>query len=291
MANTKISALTDGTTAQASDAIPIARSGANYYITPSYLKTYLGLSVASGKTFTASNTLTLAGTDGTTMTFPSTSATIARTDAGNTFTGNQVVSSGSFGLSGNISVSAWTTNGVRYKNVAATLTDTSSSGTVATAYTDVFGGNTIAASSATTFTNYYTAFISGPTAGTNVTFTAKWAMGLSGSLSVTGQIVTPTQTLTDGTNIAWDVDASAIAKVTLGGNRTLSAPTNLRDGGTYVLRVIQDGTGNRTLAYNSVFKWPGGVAPVLSTGANAIDILTFVSDGTNLYGSIQQAFA
>ena len=47
------------------------------------------LAVADGKTLTASNTLTLAGTDSTTMTFPTTSATIARTDASNTFTGIQ----------------------------------------------------------------------------------------------------------------------------------------------------------------------------------------------------------
>ena len=45
------------------------------------------LTIANGKTATISNSLTLAGTDSTTMTFPSTSATIARTDAGQTFTG------------------------------------------------------------------------------------------------------------------------------------------------------------------------------------------------------------
>ncbi len=45
-----------------------------------------------GKTLTVSNTLTLAGTDGTTMTFPATSATIARTDAAQTFTGTQTFS-------------------------------------------------------------------------------------------------------------------------------------------------------------------------------------------------------
>ncbi len=56
------------------------------------------LAVADGKTLTSSNTLTLAGTDGTTLTFPSTSATIARTDATNTFTGNQIVSSGNVGV-------------------------------------------------------------------------------------------------------------------------------------------------------------------------------------------------
>ncbi len=49
------------------------------------------VTVAAGKTFTVSNTLTLAGTDGTVMTFPTTSATIARTDAANTFTGVQTM--------------------------------------------------------------------------------------------------------------------------------------------------------------------------------------------------------
>lgn len=50
------------------------------------------LTIAALKTLTANNTLTLAGTDGTAMTFPTTSATLARTDAGQTFTGNQTFS-------------------------------------------------------------------------------------------------------------------------------------------------------------------------------------------------------
>lgn len=49
------------------------------------------LTIANGKTLTANHSLTLAGTDSTTMTFPSTSASIARTDAAQTFTGNQTV--------------------------------------------------------------------------------------------------------------------------------------------------------------------------------------------------------
>lgn len=49
------------------------------------------VAVASGKTLAVSNSLTLAGTDGTTITFPATSATIARTDAANTFTGVQTM--------------------------------------------------------------------------------------------------------------------------------------------------------------------------------------------------------
>jgi hypothetical protein len=50
------------------------------------------LTIANGKTLTASNTLTLAGTDSTTQTFPTTNATIARTDAAQTFTGTQTFS-------------------------------------------------------------------------------------------------------------------------------------------------------------------------------------------------------
>lgn len=100
-----------------------------------------------------------------------------------------------------------------------------------------------------------------------------------------------TATLTDAATIAWNLQTQQTAKVTLTDNRTLGAPTNMVDGYTYILRVIQDGTGSRTLAYNGVFKWPGGVAPTLSTAASAIDILTFLSDGTNMYGAIQKSFA
>ncbi len=46
------------------------------------------------KTAAFLNSLTFAGTDGKTMTFPGTSASIARTDAGQTFTGAQVFSNG-----------------------------------------------------------------------------------------------------------------------------------------------------------------------------------------------------
>lgn len=49
----------------------------------------LTLAGVDAKTLTVNNSLTLAGTDATTMTFPSTNATLARTDAAQTFTGNQ----------------------------------------------------------------------------------------------------------------------------------------------------------------------------------------------------------
>jgi len=91
-------------------------------------------------------------------------------------------------------------------------------------------------------------------------------------------------TLTDGATINWALKYMDVAKVTLGGNRTMAAPTNIVAGGIYRLYVIQDGTGTRTITWNSVFKWPAGVAPTLTTTAAAVDMFLFCSyDGTNLY--------
>ena len=98
-------------------------------------------------------------------------------------------------------------------------------------------------------------------------------------------------TLSDGANISWDASANQVTSVTLSGNRTLDNPTNMKDGATYVLTVKQDATGSRALAYGTAYKWPGGTAPTLSTGANDVDIMTFVSDGSSMFGVIQKDFA
>lgn len=92
------------------------------------------------------------------------------------------------------------------------------------------------------------------------------------------------QTLTDGATVSWDTSLGRVATVTIGDSRTMAAPTNLKVG-TYILSVIQGGSGSYTLTWNSVFKWPAGVAPSLTTTVGARDLFTFYSDGTNLYGS------
>jgi hypothetical protein len=98
------------------------------------------------------------------------------------------------------------------------------------------------------------------------------------------------QVLTDAATITWSLTESRFATVTLAGNRTMAAPGNAVVG-SMVLIVKQDATGSRTLTWNAVFKWPGGVAPVLSSAANAIDVFSFVYDGTNFYGTYMNALA
>ena len=122
-------------------------------------------------------------------------------------------------------------------------------------------------------------------ADANVT-SAKLAADLqftSGNTQFIGTGYSPTITLTDGATISWNTAEGQVAEVTLGGNRTMAAPTNVKDGAFYSLKVIQDGTGSRTISWNAVFKFTGATAPTLSTAANSVDFVIFSSDGTNLY--------
>jgi hypothetical protein len=81
--------------------------------------------------------------------------------------------------------------------------------------------------------------------------------------------------LTDGATITPDFAAANNYSVTLGGNRTLANPTNLTAGQSGVIVITQDGTGSRTLAYGSYFKFAGGTAPTLTTTAAAVDVLAY----------------
>lgn len=81
--------------------------------------------------------------------------------------------------------------------------------------------------------------------------------------------------LTDGATITPNFNNANNFSVTLGGNRTLANPTNLTAGQSGVIVITQDGTGSRTLAYGSYFKFPGGTAPTLTTTAAAVDVLAY----------------
>ena len=111
------------------------------------------------------------------------------------------------------------------------------------------------------------------------------------NLEVKGQAWSAVNALSDTATIATNCNLGNVHTVTLGGNRTLGAPTNIKPGATYIWNIKQDGTGSRTLAYNAVFLFPGGVDPVLTTTANALDTLTgFSPDGTNIQMTMQPDF-
>lgn len=99
-------------------------------------------------------------------------------------------------------------------------------------------------------------------------------------------------TLTDAATVAVDWSTFINGVVTLGGNRTLGNPTNPIVGTTRTIRVIQDGTGSRTLAFAANYKHPGGTAPVLTTTPNAKDFFQiFCVSSTEFFVTRALAFA
>ena len=92
------------------------------------------------------------------------------------------------------------------------------------------------------------------------------------------------QALTSAATVSWNANTAQVATLTLGHNVTVANATNHQSGGVYIMRVTQN-TAPKTLAWSTGYKWPGNTAPVMTATAGAIDVFTFVSDGTYMYGS------
>lgn len=91
---------------------------------------------------------------------------------------------------------------------------------------------------------------------------------------------------TDGTTVTFDLSASNLHTVTLGGNRTL-ALSNANAGQVFTIVLVQDGTGSRTVTWFTTIKWAGGSAPTLTTTASKADAFTFIAtDSTHFYGTV-----
>lgn len=86
------------------------------------------------------------------------------------------------------------------------------------------------------------------------------------------------------------------AELTINQNCTLDI-TNLGVGTPAVLKVTQDASTPYTISSYTVgggpaaVKWPSGTVPTITATLGAVDIITFISDGTNIYGSIVQDFS
>ena len=109
-----------------------------------------------------------------------------------------------------------------------------------------------------------------------------------------GAAVADIVSLTDGTSIAINFNDGQNFAVQLTDNRTLENPTNCVPGQTGSIFVIQDGTGSRTLSFGANYKFPGGTAPTLSTGASAcdrIDYITFTSSNVHAVATLNVSTA
>ena len=101
---------------------------------------------------------------------------------------------------------------------------------------------------------------------------------LAAGVKLTGSTETNivTQAATAGGTTTLDLNSADNWIVTLAGNTTVGDPSNEKLGQTGSIWMVQDGTGSRTAAWNSAFKWVGGTAPTLTTTASAIDRIDYI---------------
>ena len=115
-------------------------------------------------------------------------------------------------------------------------------------------------------------------------------LSVQGNAKVIGQVYTPIVTIANpaGT-INTDCDLSNVFKTTLNnGANALADPTNIQDGASYAWHIIN--VAGATLSYGAKFKWAGGTALTVS-GGTAIDYITAIAEGGNLYATWNKAFA
>ena len=104
----------------------------------------------------------------------------------------------------------------------------------------------------------------------------------SGGIALTGGAAANITALSDGATITIDKATACHHSVTLGGNRTFAAPSNQAIGQSGSIFITQDGTGSRTAAFNSAFKFVGGTAPTLTTTASAVDRIDYIIKSSNV---------
>lgn len=92
--------------------------------------------------------------------------------------------------------------------------------------------------------------------------------------------------LTYSASLDWDMNDGYMFRVTLTGDTELQLPANLKPG-THIMYVYQDAIGGHIMTFQTGYRAPRGLLPVLSTIPDGVDILTFVSDGVKVDVNIQ----
>ena len=198
-------------------------------------------------------------------------------------------------VNGGTGLSAGTSGGV----LAFTATGTIASSAALAASALVIGGGAGVAPSTTTTATGALTFLGTPTSAnfaallTDETGTGLNVFATAPTLSnptITAYLETAPAIANSSTAVTLALASGTVLSYTLTGNCTFTMPT-ATSGTSFMVKLIQDGTGGRTATFTGV-KWPGGTAPTITTTATTgTDLLSFVCINTIWYGNAAQAFA
>lgn len=108
--------------------------------------------------------------------------------------------------------------------------------------------------------------------------TAEFLQKVASRLLINGEVwaaLAPTALTISSSAVAVDLETGIDFSLTMTENAQLSNFTSKTVGQRGVIEVTQDATGNRLLTYGSEFEFIGGTALTLSTGANAVDEISY----------------
>lgn len=80
-----------------------------------------------------------------------------------------------------------------------------------------------------------------------------------------------------------DLSKGNIHHITMPAGNITIALSNGTAGQCFIIRILQDGTGSRTVTWFTTIRWAGGSAPTLTTTASKADTLGFEITGSSTY--------
>jgi len=189
-----------------------------------------------------------------------------------------------------------TTNATRYPLLSSVTTGTITGNNTSSTKLSFNPGTGVLSTAGFTSTGAIT--YGGVTLTNAVTGTGKMVLDTTPTIAtpvltnptVTAYLETAPAIVNSSTTQTISLASGTVLSYTLTGNCTFTMPT-ATSGTSFIVKLIQDGTGSRTATFTSV-KYPGGTAPTITTTATTgTDILSFVCINSVWYGTFAQAFA
>lgn len=232
--------------------------------------TSVGLNVGSGKTLSVAGTMTVSGsaTVSGTLVIPSATAPAQTAEGSVVWDSNDDLLTIGTGSARKVMVDTDSTQSLTNKTVTLAGAPTEANMATTKTYVDTADtANAAAAAAAQSTANTANLRASASDYRVGTVSTAPQVNNIWNAAALVA--------LSDGATINLDLSTGINFSVTLGGNRTLANPTNTKVGQTGIIYVAQDGTGGRTLAFGSNYKFPNGTAPSPDTTASYVNIYNY----------------
>lgn len=123
-------------------------------------------------------------------------------------------------------------------------------------------------------------------AGTDTNIDLRISAKGTGAINLNAGVYETIQTYSPGVagTATLDLSLGDIHHITMPAGNITIALSNAKAGQIFMVRILQDGTGSRTVTWFATIKWAaGGTAPVLTTTASKADTFLFECTGAGTY--------